>query len=276
METENNLPLELLLIIVEHLEQNDIISFSSVSTYYRQILIPICFKKIKVNRSYSKFTVSDLLEESDGKFLNHIRSGVHDLEFFMNINGVRNIFKDLKSLLKVCPNLRRISFLGTRFGFYDLNCSICSFGRGYLSLFHSRTCLTTNYSFGQINELVCVSKAGLIDDYRYGMEKSPRFLLCFPNLKVLSLTGFILHNNFLKTIQLLPKFTTFISKNCGLKNQRRYTKYEFNLQFREKKKKIPEASISYSNDRYVRAFEWQYFDKKHFFEEVFEHITESE
>ncbi len=74
MSSEKNLPLELLLIIIEYLELNDMISCSSISIYYRQILLPIVpFDKI-VHGPNSKFSLSPLLKESNGNFLKIIGS----------------------------------------------------------------------------------------------------------------------------------------------------------------------------------------------------------
>ncbi len=269
MKSENNLPLTLLLRIVENVEKRDIISFGSISKYYRQILLPITFGTIQVNDTNSKFTLSQLLKESDGDFLKNIGNKSHSLKYLMkNIDcDLPKVLKDLDSLLGLCPNITRISFLGTIFNdyygkelYYYQNCSTSTMPEYLQGVRHLFCSYHSNDSFSQIKELMFVSKTGFIDDYKYKlrMDESPRFLLCFSNLKVLYLSRFILDYDFLKTLQLLPKFTTLILKNCSVKDQSGYSKAKLGTQ-----KKIPTASISFS---FGDA-------KKHFFEEVFECIT---
>ncbi len=279
MKSENNLPLELLLIIVEHMEQTDIISFSSMSNYYRSLLIPISFRKIKVNGPNSKFSVSKLLQQSDGNFLINIGSGLRNLEYFRReydtgFPTIFEVFEELDLLLKLCPNLKKLLFFGNWFDsiyeFYFPDCSSDT-----IAIFYSDSRIGNSYrsqivihSFGQIRDLVFVTKAALIGDYTIRMNQSPHYLLCFPNLEVLSLRGFSLDTHFLERIQFLPKLTKFISINYNVKDQYGHTKLY-------PKKQIPEASISYSNKIFNRL-RWQYTNKKkHFFEEVFVSITES-
>ncbi len=108
------------MIIVEHLELKDKISFSSISSYFRQIFFPIDFHTIKVSDSNSKFTLSNLLEELDDGSLKNIGSKLHSLKYFMeNIDwNSAKLLKELDLLLNLCPNITEISFPGTMFNGY--------------------------------------------------------------------------------------------------------------------------------------------------------------
>ncbi len=75
--------------------------------------------------------------------------------------------------------------------------------------------------------------------------------------------GFKSNYDFLKTLQLLPKFITLSLKSCGVKDQTGYAKAEFGIQ-----KKISTVSLS------CGPLGQQYDIKMHLFKEVFENITE--